>query len=321
MEQKASRRGRLPAGLDGWLRQGFLLLAGALIAAFAVNVFFVPVKLTMGGVSGIASIIYQLTGKGDFLPFGVMVILLNIPIAIIGWLRIGRPIVWRSLAGTLVYSLLIDLTEPTLTRWFEHYIDRPLETGVADPLIFCLFGGILYGIGLGMIFRGGFTTGGTDILAVVARQKLKNFSMGQYLMVLDGVIVLSSVIAYRDQAGPGVLLAMYSFIAMYLTAKSFDILLEGFDYCRAAYIISDKSEEIADKILNQIHRGVTALEGKGMYTGRSRQVLLCVLSKKQIPELKAIVSAVDPEAFVIVVEAREVLGEGFGSTDSSLTGI
>lgn len=296
-----------------WLKEIAFLMVGGLLASFAVNVFYIPTKLTMGGVSGIASIIYQLTGQGNFLPLGVLFIILNIPLILIGWRMINLRFVWRSLAGTLVYSILIDLTGPTMSSWFAHYIDRPLESGGADPLIYCLFGGIIYGIGLGMIFRGGFTTGGTDILAAVVKRKLKIFSMGQFLMIFDTIIVLVSAIAYRDEAGPGILLAMYSFIAMYLTSKSIDILLEGFDYCRTAYIISDKSDEIAARIMNQMNRGVTSLSGKGMYTGQQREVLLCVLSKKQVPDVKEIVSEIDPDAFVIVVEAREVLGEGFGN--------
>ncbi len=296
-----------------WLQDVLFMLAGSLISAFAVNVFYVPNKLTMGGVSGIVSIIYQLTGKGEFLPFGVLFILLNIPLVLLGWRMISLRFIWRSLIGTLVYSVLIDLTGPTMAGWYTHYIDRPLQSGGADPLIYCLFGGVIYGVGLGMIFRGGYTTGGTDILALVIKRRLKTLSTGQFLMILDALIVLVSVLAYRETAGPGILMGMYSFIAMYLTSKSIDILIEGFDYCRAAYIISDKNNEIAEKILHQLNRGVTSLKGKGMYTGQAKDVLLCVLSKKQIPYMKEIVSDVDPNAFVIVVEAREVLGEGFGN--------
>lgn len=296
-----------------WLRECLVLLAGGLITAFAVNVFYVPIKLTMGGVSGVVSIIFQLTGQGEFLPFGVLFLILNIPLILLGWKMISLRFVWRSLVGTLVYSVLIDVTSPMMAGWFTRYINRPLESGGADPLIYCLFGGVLYGIGLGLIFRGGFTTGGTDILAMVSKKKLRIFSTGQFLMILDAVVVLVSVFAYRDASGPGILLAMYSFIAMYLTSKSIDILLEGFDYCRAAYIISEKSDEISDRILHQLNRGVTSLNGRGMYTGRQRDVLLCVLSRKQVPAIKEIVSEIDPDAFVIVVEAREVLGEGFGN--------
>lgn len=296
-----------------WLRESLQLLAGSLLAAFAVNVFYVPVRLTMGGVSGIVSIIYQLTGQGTFLPFGVMFMLLNVPLLLLGWRAIDLRFVWRSLVGTLVYSVLIDLTAPALTGLYRLYIDRPLANGGADPLIYCLFGGVIYGVGLGLIFRGDYTTGGTDILAMVIKRKFKILSIGQFLMILDALIVLASAVAYRDDGGPGVLMAMYSFIAMYLTSKSIDILLEGFDYCRAAYIISEHSDQIAARVLSQLQRGVTSLRGRGMYTGQNRDVLLCVLSRKQVPEIKMIVSEIDPDAFVIVVEAREVLGEGFGS--------
>lgn len=300
-------------GWYSWLKDILLLLTGSIIAAAAVNIFYVPVRLTMGGVSGIVSIIYQLTGKGEFLSFGILFLLLNIPLLVLGYFKISFNFVWRSIVGTIVYSLTIDLSAPFLTDWFFYYVNRPLESGGPDPLIYCLFGGVLYGAGLGMIFRGGFTTGGTDILALVIKKKFKVFSIGQFLMILDAIIVLSTLIAYRRTAEPAILLAMYSFIAMYLTAKSIDIILEGFEYCRAAYIISEKSAEISSQVMTRLDRGVTGLRGQGMYTGKNKNVLLCVLSKKQIPDLKTIVAEIDPSAFVIVVEAREVLGEGFGS--------
>ncbi len=294
------------------LRDTGMLLVGSLLAAVAVNVFYVPVKLTMGGVSGIVSIIFQLTGRGEFLPFGVLFGLLNIPLLVLGWRVIHLKFVWRSLVGTVAYSIMIDLTRPALSAFYDAYLDRPLGDGVADPLIFCLIGGVLYGVGLGLVFRGGYTTGGTDILAMVIRKKTGLLSIGQFLLIMDALIILASAIAYRAQPEPGFLLALYSFIAMYLTSKSIDVLLEGFDYCRTAYIISGKSDEIATCIMQKLQRGVTGLNGQGMYTGEDKKVLLCVLSRRQVPEVKQIVADIDPDAFIIVQEAREVLGEGFG---------
>lgn len=290
------------------------LLVGSLISAFAVNSFYVPVRLTMGGVSGIVSIIYQLTGKGEFLSFGILFLLLNIPLLVLGKLVINSRFVARSIIGTLVYSVMIDVTEKLFGDWYAQYIDKPLATGGADPLIYCLFGGVLYGIGLGLVFRAGYTTGGTDILAMVIYRKFPHFSIGQFILVLDATIVLSSAIAYRKEEGPAILMAMYSFIAMYLTTKAIDIILEGFEYCRTAYVISDHSDVIAERVLEEMGRGVTALDGRGMYTGTRKSVLMCVLSKKQVPQIKQIVSSIDPEAFVIVMEAREVLGQGFGNS-------
>lgn len=295
-----------------------MLIAGSIVSALALNVFFIPARLTMGGISGLVSIIYQQTGQGELLPFGIMVILVNIPILIMGWIYIGSGFVWRSIIGTLAYSVVIDLTEPIMAGWYEEYIRQPLSDGVPDALLFTLFGGILYGIGLGLIFRAGCTTGGTDIIAVLLKRKIKHLSIGQFLMVIDAAIVVLTVFIYRNQDESAVLLAMYSFIAMYLTSKSIDIVLEGFDYTRTAFIISDHSQEIGNRVMEQLQRGVTALNGEGMYTGKSKKVLLCVLSRKQIPLLKAIVLDIDPDAFVIVGEAREVLGEGFGAASDLL---
>ncbi len=288
-----------------------LLILGSFLAALAVNVFYVPIQLTMGGVSGIVSIIYQLTGRGEFLPFGVLFTLLNIPLFILGWRFVHLKLVWRSLIGTVIYSLFIDLTEPALRTFFTIYLDRPLGGGAADPLIFCLIGGALYGAGLGLVLRSGYTTGGTDILALVLRKKSTLFSIGQLLLILDALIVLASAIAYIKQPEPGLLLALYSFISLYIAAKAIDIVLEGFDFSRTAFIISNKSGEIAVSIMEQTGRGVTELKGRGLYTGKDRDVLLCVLSARQVPQLKNIVAQIDPAAFVFVHEAREVLGEGF----------
>lgn len=313
---KKARRSRGLWHQDGILpppKDLAILLAGSVISAIAINVFYVPIRLTMGGVTGIATIVYQISQPHVQLPLGLLIIILNIPILILGVRQISRTFAWRSLIGTFVYSLVIDLTAPTMAPWFEVYINRPLQNGRPDPLLYCLFGGVLYGLGLGLIFRSGFTTGGTDILAIVIKRRFKTLSTGQFLMILDAVIVLASAFFYRNAPEPGLLLAMYSFIAMYLTSKSIDILLEGFEYTRTAYIISDQSQLIAERIMGELNRGVTSLSGRGMYTGKQKDVLLCVLSRKQIPDLKAIVEEIDETAFVIVVEAREVLGEGFGN--------
>ncbi len=290
-----------------------LLILGSFISALAINIFFVPIRLTMGGATGIGMIIYQVLLPDYKIPLGVLILALNIPIFILGIRKISHSFAWRSLIGTVVFSLVIDLTSPMMVPWFDTYINKPLQNGRPDPLLYCVFGGVLFGLGVGIIFRAGFTTGGTDILAVVIKRKFPGFSTGQFLMILDATIVMASAFIYRNAAEPGILLAMYSFIAMYLTAKSVDIMLEGFDFTRSAYIISDKSQEIARRILHELSRGVTSLAGRGMYTGQEKDVLLCVLSSKQVPELKRIVEEVDESAFMIVVEAREVLGEGFGN--------
>lgn len=308
-----------PGGLSGvWRRlavEALLMLGGAVLCAFAVNVFYVPIKLTMGGVSGLVSIIFQLTGRGEFLPFGVMVMIFNVPLLILGWRHLGKAFVVKSLIGTVLYSGAIDLTTVPFTRLYEVYINRPLEVGLPDPLIYCIFGGIVYGIGLGMIFRAGFTTGGTDILAKVIKKRHRTFSLGQFILMMDVIVVLCAAAAYATEPGPSVLLAMYSGISLYLTQQLTDLVIEGFGYTKTAVIISDRSAEIAVRIMEDLDRGVTGLHGQGMYTGTQKEILLCVLPQNQIMALKRLAKGIDPDAFMIVVDSREVLGEGFEGID------
>lgn len=313
MQVKGSIKTAFNQSTRQWIREILILLLGSLLAAIAVNIFYVPIRLTMGGISGIVSIIYQVTGRGEFLPFGVLFGILNIPLLILGWKRIHSNFVWRSLVGTAMYAVMIDITQPALTVFYERQLYSPTGDFSADPLLFCLIGGVLYGIGLGLTFRAGYTTGGTDILVMVIHRKSAFLSIGQFLLVMDALIIFASAIVYRNQTESGFLLALYSFIAMYLTSKSIDVVLEGFDYCRTAVIISDHGREIAARILKELDRGVTGLAGEGMYTGDEKKILMCVLSRRQIPAMKRIVKEIDSEAFVIVQDAREVLGEGFGN--------
>ncbi len=294
------------------LRNVFLLVLGNLISAVALNIFYLPARLTMGGVSGIVSIIFQLTGRGAFLSFGLLYGLLNIPLLILGWRRIDATFVWKSLVGTVIHSVLIDLTGPGMTRFYEKHLHRAQAHG-SDLLLFCLVGGVLFGVGLGLIFRAGYTTGGIDILAMVIHRSRPALSIGQFILVLDAIIILASAVAYRHMSETGLLLVLYSFIAMYVTSKSIDVILEGFDFCRTAVIVSDHGPDIADRLLTELERGVTAFSGEGMYTGTQRKILMCVLSRRQIPQMKRIVRDIDPQAFVIVQDAREVMGEGFGN--------
>ncbi len=293
------------------VRDIVLLLAGAFISAFALNVFYVPLRLTMGGVSGVASIIFQLTSQGGVLTFGTIFLLLNIPLLILGSRLISGRFMIRSIIGSVIYSVVIDLTSAPFAEFYDSYLDQTLANGSPDPLLFCVFGGIIYGLGLGLIFRAGYTTGGTDILALIFSRRFHQFSIGQFILILDALIVISSAVAYQKVENASLLMAMYSFIAMYFTSKTIDVILEGFEYCRTTYIISDHSTEIAEHILSELGRGVTALDGHGMYTGTKKVVLMSVISKKQVPDIKRIVSSIDKNAFVIVTEAREVLGEGF----------
>lgn len=289
----------------------FFLIFGSLLSSFAINVFFTPIMLTMGGVSGIASIIYQLTGRGDFLPLGVLVALLNLPLLILGWLKVSWRFVYKSVIGSTFYSLFLTITEKPMMNWFNQYFNNPTINGKPDLLIFCIFGGILFGISMGLILRGGFTTGGTDIVAVILHRRFPSFSIGKFILLTDAIIVFSSLFFYINLEPNVIVVTMYSFIAMFLAGKFTDIALEGLQVAKVAYIISDHKEEISSLIFQQLDRGATSLKATGMYSNQDRGMLFCVLPNRQVPKLKELVYLVDPAAFVIVTEAREVLGEGF----------
>ena len=307
MVPKARRMAR-SAGLA--LVPAGMLVVGSLVCAFAINVFYVPVRLTMGGITGVVSIIYQLAGSHIPLPFGTMVLLFNLPLFLGGMLLINRGFVLRSLIGTAFYAAIIDLTEPVFSQVYQRFLAAPAGTD-PDPVLFCVVGGVVYGVGIGIVMRKGYTQGGSDIIAVVIRKYSKTLSIGQLLWVLDAIVIFASAIAYSDVENAGYVLAMYSAIAMYLTSKAIDFILEGFDYRRSVTIITERGDEIASRIMDEVKRGVTGLNGKGMYTGNGKQVLICVVTRNEIQRLKRIVSEVDANAFVTVMETREVLGEGF----------
>ena len=287
-----------------------MLAVGSLVCAFAINVFYVPIRLTMGGVTGVVSIVYQLAGNHIPLPFGAMVLLFNLPLFLGGMLLINRGFVLRSLIGTLFYAITIDLTEPLFSQVYQRFLASPSGAD-PDPVLFCVVGGVVYGVGIGIVMRKGYTQGGSDIIAVVIRKYNKTLSIGQLLWVLDAIVVFASAVAYSNVENAGYILAMYSAVAMYLTSKAIDFILEGFDYRRSVTIITEHGDEIARRIMDEIKRGVTGLVGKGMYTGNWKQVLICVVTRNEIQRLKRIVSEVDENAFVTVMETREVLGEGF----------
>ncbi len=305
--EKLSKKGKRKRTI----RSIFFLLIGSFLSAFAINVFFTPIMLTMGGISGIASIAYQLTGRGDFLPLGIWILILNLPLLILGWVKVGWRFVYKSIIGSTFYSLCLTLTEKPMGHWFNTYFNNPTVNGPPDLLIFCLFGGILFGISMGLILRAGFTTGGTDILAVILHRRFPSITIGKFILVTDALIVASSLFFYINFQANVMAITMYSFVALYLAGRFTDITLDGLEVIKVAYIISDKKQEIAAHIFEKLDRGATSLKAKGMYSKTDKGMLFCVLSNRQVPKLKEIVNIIDPKAFVIVTEAREVLGEGF----------
>jgi uncharacterized membrane-anchored protein YitT (DUF2179 family) len=271
-------------------RDILLILIGAIIQALGMDLFLIPGKLAAGGVSGIAQIVNRYTGW----PIGVMIILFNIPLFILGWRFLGgRRFLLRTFLAVGIYAVLID--------FLALYLPRDL-TG--DSVLNALFGGVLMGGGMGLVFRAEGTTGGTDILARLLG-KWRGIPLSESFLLTDTAVVLISGIAFSWT------LALYAVVALYTSGMAAEIASEGTGIVRAATIITEKPQEVGAKIMNELARGVTMWQGKGLYSGKERQILFCAISRSEVNPLKEIIHEVDPSAFVVIGQAHEALGEGF----------
>ncbi|MDE6281175.1 MAG: YitT family protein [Oscillospiraceae bacterium] len=252
---------------------------------------YAPNGIAFGGVTGVAQIVNYLV---PVFPIGVTVIVLNVPLFILGWKLIGGRLLVSSLYAMFISSVFIDLLTP-LRVW------EPME-----PLLACIFGGLLLGLSLGLIFQQGATTGGTDLMARLLKLKLAWLPMGKLLMGIDLAVIVTVAIAFQTLYA-----ALYGLVALYISTIVMDGVLYGLDTAKVAYIISDKNKEISDAIVKDLDRGVTILHGQGAYTGTEKNVLMCAFKQREIAAIKAAVKDIDPAAFVIVCNAHEVLGEGF----------
>ncbi len=265
-----------------------LIVIGAFIMGFAIKNMYDPVGLVTGGVTGIAIIVKNYTD----IPLWFTNTVLNIPLFLISWRLQGFTFIKRTAVATAALSLSL-------------YVIPEIHVVVDDLLLAALFGGIVSGAGTGLVFLMQATTGGTDMLAALMRRKLKHYSIAQIMQVLDGLIVLAGAGVF------GITSALYACIAIFMVSKVSDGILEGMKFSKQALIISDKSDEIAQAILYRLDRGVTAVPAVGMYSGRERKMLFCVVSRKEIVRIRELVWEMDPKAFVIMSDVREVLGEGF----------
>ncbi|TYQ16774.1 UNVERIFIED_CONTAM: uncharacterized membrane-anchored protein YitT (DUF2179 family) [Acetivibrio alkalicellulosi] len=281
------------------------IVLGAVITASGINIFLVPYKIAPGGVSGIATVLYYLSGER--LPVGFIMLFFNIPLFILGIRFIGKKFVIKTLLGTILLSLTIDMSRPIGNYIVEKYLINPDINGSSpDILLYSMFGGLLMGIGLGLVFRSGATTGGTDLAARILNPFMTSLTLGQTLLLIDSCVIVFAAIVFQSFQ-----LALYAIVALYISSKIIDAILEGVNFSKALFIISDMSEKIAPRILKELDRGVTALKGTGMYTKDDKQVLLCVVHRGQLTMLKRIVREIDEKAFIILTDIREVLGEGF----------
>ncbi|MGY4688956.1 YitT family protein [Salibacterium sp. K-3] len=283
------RKQREPMPRRLWmLLQTVYILAGSTILALSYNLFLLPNRIASGGLSGFATIVYEVSGIEPAVTLWV----LNIPLFIAGMLLLGG---WKyggkTLAGTLFVPLVI-------------YVTRNIEAAVDDPLLAALFGGIGVGAGLGLVFRAAASTGGTDLLAQIIH-KYTGASLGASVFIMDGLIVTTSAFVFSLEY------ALYALIALFVTGKTIDIVQAGIGYAKVALIITQKEEDVRRVILECVDRGITRLPGEGGYTNDARPVLLCVVNRNEVASLKQWVQSADRDAFVIVTDAAEVLGKGF----------
>ena len=268
-----------------------IITLGAVIYALAFDWFVAPNQIAMGGVTGLAQIVNALV---PVLPVGVLSILVNVPLFLAGWRLLGGRLLVSSLYAMAVSSLAIDVI-----AWMHTF--PPM-----DPILATLYGGAGMGVGLGLVFSQGATTGGTDIIGKLLKLKFPWLPIGKLVMIPDMLVVILAAVVFGT-----VNAALYGLIQMYLLSKVMDMILYGWDTSRVAYIITDRWEETVQGLLD-MNRGVTLLQGKGAYTGAEKQVLLVAFRQREIVPIKRMLREIDPKAFFIVCDAHEILGEGFG---------
>ena len=266
-----------------------VIAAGAVLMGVALSVFMVPFKIAPGGVSGLATVLHYLAG----LRVSVLIPLINIPIFIIGIIRLERDFLVKSVFGTVVLSIATETA-------------AILPPPTSDPLISAVFGGAVMGIGISAVLSRGGTTGGTDILVLVIRRSFSEVSVGRLYLLIDGAVIAMAGLAFSSGE-----VIFYSAVSLVVSTYMTDAGLEGLNLARLVYIISDSNREICDRIYAELKRGVTGLNSVSMYSGRSGRILMCVIRKGQLSKLKKIIQDIDKDAFVIICDAKEVMGSGF----------
>ena len=268
-------------------------IIGSAIFALGVNVFTTPNDIAPGGVTGIATVIHSMTG----MQMGTLTFLLNIPLVILGLVVLGKRFTFNTFRTLAILSAITNLLEYVLPQYTE------------NMLVAAIFGGAAIGVGIGIIFLRGSTTGGTDILGRVLIRHFQHIPIGKILLAIDFVIVTFAAIYYGTLDA-----ALYALVAVYVTERAMDGVLYGFNETRIAYVVSDKAVEVAQRIMEETDRGVTYLEGEGGFQRDKKLVIMCAMPSRQFAKFKKVVFEVDHAAFIMVAPASNVIGEGFKET-------
>lgn len=272
----------------------FYFILGGVIVGVSISCFAAPNNIAAGGFSGIATLINHLFN----LPIGTVVIILNIPVFVLGARVFGRNFLFSSLIATLFMSVSIDLCEKLLPKYY------------GDDLLSAIFSGVLSGFGFSLVFVRGATTGGVDIIAKVINRKYRHLSMGKMIMMLDAFVVVMAIIVYRNFES-----ALYSIVLIFVQSRTLDSVLYGADKCKVLLISSKKYNLIAKDILQNMKRGVTFINAKGAYSGDSIPLILCAVRPFEVALIHRIIKATDESAFIVTMDAGEIVGEGFKNSD------
>lgn len=265
------------------------IIIGAFLMAVSTALFLLPNQLSTGGISGISTILYYLCNY----PVGLTMLLINVPLFVIAMVKVNKRLFFKSILGTVLLSVFIDLLEKLL----------PITN---DRFLACIYGGIIMGIGTAIILKAGASTGGTDLLSYVIRAYNNKFKSSRVIIIADTIIIFFNIIFFRE-----IEIGLYSVIAIYLMGKMIDIIFEGIYFTKIMFIISEKYEEISKEIGILVKRGSTGIYSKGMYSGKQNVMLFCVASRKEVAEIKQIIKQIDKNAFIVTTDAIETLGKGF----------
>ena len=268
------------------------IVLGCLIGGAAYPLFLLPNNIAPGGLSGVAMVLNYIFHW----PVGMTSLIMNIPLFLVGYKTMGRVFVVRSLIATVLFSAAIDML--------------PLAPMSTDPLLGTLYGGLLLGVGLGFILRGGATTGGTDMAARMVHKYLPFLSVGMFLFLIDCIVVVAAWIFIGSSE------ALYALICIFISGKAVDMVMLGLSSNKACFVMTGEWERVSQRLMTEMDRGVTQLSARGAYSGAERPVVLCVLPPQEVSRLKAIVRQEDEKAFMFITEAHEALGEGFSSLTS-----
>lgn len=264
-------------------------IVGSFIMAVGIALFLLPNQLSSGGITGIATITYYLLK----IPMGIVIMAINIPLFLFSGYKIGKAFFIKSIIGTISLSFFIDI------------LDK-IEPLTNDRFLACVYGGIIIGIGTAILLKENSSTGGSDLISYIAKKYNPTIRTSNIILIIDFIIICLNMLFFKE-----IEIGLYSAIAIYLMGKIIDILFEGIYFTKMMIIISDKSEEIAKNIENEIKRGTTGIYGKGMFTNKEKLILMCVAPRKDIAKIKLMARKIDANSFIIITNSREVLGQGF----------